>query len=65
MMEKSYEMITALLFTIVAIVHVMRFALGWTVHVGASTVPLWASIPAVILCGLLAVWGLTLARRFH
>ncbi len=63
MKARSYEIFTALLFAFIAIVHLMRFALGWTAQVGTFTFPVWASIPAVILCGLLAIWGLTLARK--
>ena len=60
---KYYLIVSALMFAFVAIVHLIRFVLGWTAQVGTFSVPLWMSLLTVVICGLVALWGLTLSRR--
>jgi len=51
------------LFSIIALIHLMRFAFGWTAVVGTWTVPLSVSLLAVVICVFLAFWGMNLLRR--
>ena len=63
MKMRSYLLLTTALFSIIALVHLMRFAFGWTAVVGTWTVPLSVSLLAVVVCALLAFWGMNLMRR--
>ena len=63
MKTKAYLMVSTLIFTIVAVIHLLRFALGWSAQVGTWSVPLWVSLIAVLISAAVAFWGLTLVRR--
>jgi len=63
MKMRAYLVLTTVLFSIVGIIHLMRFVLAWPAEVGTWTVPLSVSLVAVLICGLLAFWGANLARR--
>jgi len=63
MTMRAYLLLTTVLFTIIALVHLLRFAFGWTAVVGTWTVPLFVSLIAVVICVLLAFWGMNLMRR--
>jgi hypothetical protein len=63
MTMRAYLLLTTVLFSIIALVHLMRFALGWTAVVGTWTVPLSVSLFAIVICVLLAFWGFNLMRR--
>jgi hypothetical protein len=65
MKTKAYLVFSALVFAMVALVHLVRFLEGWTAQIGTWMVPASASLVCVIVAGLLAAWGLTLARRFE
>jgi hypothetical protein len=63
MKMRAYLVLTTVLFSVVGIIHLMRFVLGWSAEVGTWTVPLSVSLIAVVICALLAFWGANLARR--
>jgi hypothetical protein len=63
MNTKAYLVVSTLIFTVVAVVHLIRFVLGWTVQLGAWNVPPGMSILAVLVSSGVALWGLTLMRR--
>jgi len=64
MKTKAYLVLSAAIFMLVAIAHLVRFLEGWTAQVGTWVIPSSASLVCVILAGLLAFWGAMLARRF-
>ena len=63
MTTKAYLIVSTFIFALVAIVHLIRFVLGWSVMLGTESVPLWASLLAVVVSAGIAIWGLTLVRR--
>jgi len=63
MTMRAYLLFTTVLFTLIGLVHLMRFAFGWTAVVGTWTVPSFVSLIAVVLCAVLAFWGGKLLRR--
>jgi hypothetical protein len=63
MKTKSYLIVSTFIFALVALVHLIRLTLGWPVLLGTWSVPLWVSVPAVLVSALIALWGLTLVRR--
>jgi uncharacterized membrane protein YhaH (DUF805 family) len=55
--RNTYLTVTATLFLIVAIVHLLRIILGWQVEVGGLSIPFWLSWLAVLVAGALAYFG--------
>jgi 4-hydroxybenzoate polyprenyltransferase len=53
---------SAVIFGIVALVHVVRLFTGFTVVIGTWGVPLWVSGVAAVVAGALAVWLFRLSR---
>jgi hypothetical protein len=60
--RNTYLTVTATLFLIVAIVHLLRIILGWPVEVGGLSIPFWLSWLAVLAAGALAYFGFTQKR---
>ena len=57
MNRNTYLTVTATLFLIVAIAHLLRIILGWQVEVGDLSIPFWLSWLAVLVAGALAYFG--------
>ena len=51
---KPFTTIAVVIFTIVAIVHLLRIILGWEVTIQGTVVPMWASYLGLIIAGGLA-----------
>jgi hypothetical protein len=62
-MTKSYIAISALIFLLVAAVHVVRIALGWQVQVGPNDIPMSLSWVGFVVAAVLAVWGAIALRQ--
>ena len=62
MTAKSYSLLAAVIFTIVAVLQLTRAVSGWEVTVGTAVMPLWASWIAALAAGALAWLGFTAAR---
>ena len=56
-MSKSYAALSALIFAVVAIMHVVRLIQGWSVAVGPYNVSMNVSWAALVVSALLAIWG--------
>jgi hypothetical protein len=56
-MSNYYAAVSALIFAVVAIVHLIRILRGWAVHIGPYTVPMSLSWIGLIIAALLAIWG--------
>jgi hypothetical protein len=56
-MSNSYAVVSALIFTVVAIMHVVRIINRWPVVVGPYSVSVNVSWEALIVAALLAIWG--------
>jgi hypothetical protein len=54
MSHRAFSLVAGLVFLIVAIAHLCRVLLGWTVLVNGWTVPIWMSVVAVLVAGFLA-----------
>lgn len=61
--QRTYNTLTAVLFLIIAVLHLLRLILGWPAQIGGWTIPVWASWPAVIIIGALAYLGFRLNSR--
>jgi hypothetical protein len=62
-MTKSYIAISALIFALVAIGHIVRLVLGWDVQIGGMGIAMPVSWVALVVSVVLAVWGAALVRR--
>jgi len=62
-MTKSYIAISAIIFALVAIGHIMRIVQGWPVQVGEMGVAMSVSWMALVVSLVVAVWGAVLLRR--
>jgi hypothetical protein len=62
-MAKSYIAISAIIFALVAIGHLVRIVQGWQVQLGDIGVAMSVSWIALIVSTALAVWGVMLLRR--
>jgi hypothetical protein len=63
MNTKAYLIVSTLIFAVVAVMHLLRLVLGWSVVLGMTSVPLWVSMLAVLVSASVAIWGLSLMRR--
>jgi hypothetical protein len=54
-MKRPFIMIAIALFSLIALLQLLRFILGWEVTVNGVTVPVWASGIAFVIAAGLAV----------
>jgi hypothetical protein len=59
----SYIVVSAVIFTLVAIVHLVRLLQGWPAEIDMMSVPLWASGLCAALGVAMAGWGFSFLRR--
>lgn len=58
MSSKAFSRVAGLVFLLVAIAHLLRAVLGWSVFVDGWAFPMWLSVLAIIAAGFLAFEGL-------
>ena len=51
---KPFTVTAIIVFTLVSLFHLLRYALGWEVVVNSVTMPLWISLLGFIIPGVLA-----------
>jgi len=56
----SYSFATALIFTLVAILHGYRIYNRWAVQIGPHSISMNVSWAGLVVAALLAIWGFTL-----
>lgn len=54
MQQRTYLQVTGLLFTVAAVIHLLRVFLGWEANLAGWVVPGWLSWVAVVVAGYLA-----------
>jgi hypothetical protein len=60
--NRNYSTVSAVVFTLVALLHLWRFALGLPLEIGAWSVPPVLSLIAGLVTGSLAIWGFRSGR---
>jgi hypothetical protein len=60
--RNTYATVTAMLFLVMGIVHLLRIILGWHVEIGGLSIPFWVSWLALPVTGALAYYGFTQKR---
>jgi hypothetical protein len=54
---RRYELVSGLLFALIAIAQLTRALLGLQAQVGAFAIPIWFSFVASAITGSLAIWA--------
>ncbi len=62
-MKKPFTFIAIALLSLIALLQLLRFVLGWEVTVIGVSIPLWASAIAFVIAGGLAVMVWVETRR--
>ena len=57
MNRKSYLLATAIVFSVIGLIHLLRIILGWEAAIGGWTVPMWLSWLALIVSAAFAYFG--------
>ena len=63
MNQKPYLALSAVIFGVVALLHLFRAINRSVFQIGTWTVPVFVSWVAVVVAGALCIWGLRLASR--
>ncbi len=63
MTEKTFATIAAAIFALVALLHLLRLVMGWSVVIDSWTVPMWVSWVGLVVAGGLSYCGARLAMR--
>ncbi|WP_404790253.1 hypothetical protein [Altericista sp. CCNU0014] len=61
---KTYLLISAAIFALIAILHIVRLVNRWSILIGSFTVPLWGSWLGFILAAALSVWAFRLMGKW-
>jgi hypothetical protein len=57
MQQKTYNTITAVLFLVMALLHLLRIVFAWPAEIGSLAIPMWASWLALVVTAALAYCG--------
>ena len=63
MSRRAYLLVTAVIFSLIALLHLVRIIFGWSAMLGSWSVPMWLSWVALIVTGALAYFGFSLATQ--
>jgi hypothetical protein len=62
---KTFSLVAGVIFAVVALFHLVRIFMEWTVIIGDWSIPVGASWIALVVAGGLALLGLRLSERRH
>ena len=65
MMQRTFFLIAAAVFSLIALGHAIRLLFGWHVMVENVFVPVWVSWIGLAIAGYLAYQGFRLGRRIR
>src|SRR5215475_15756360 len=60
---KTFSLVAGVIFAVVALFHLVRIFMEWTVIIGDWSIPLWVSWIALVVAGGLALLGLRLSDQ--
>jgi hypothetical protein len=61
--RKTFFIAAGIIFTLVALFHLVRIYMDWPVVIGDWSVPIWVSWLGLVVAGGLAIFALRLAAR--
>lgn len=62
MTVRTYAIVSSVIFLLVALLQLLRLAMHWDVVIDGWHLPLWASVVAVLVAGVLSFAGFRLAQ---
>ena len=62
MSQKTFSFVAAVIFLLIALLHVLRLVYGWAAVIGGWTVPIWVSWAALVIAIFLAYQGFRLSK---
>ncbi len=62
MNQKTYSLVTAIIFLLISVLHVLRIVYGWSAVIGGWSVPTWVSWVALLVAAFLVYQGFRLAK---
>jgi uncharacterized membrane protein len=63
MTAKTFAGVAAIIFALVALLHLLRLVLGWSIVIEGWAVPMWLSWIGLLVAGALSYFGGRLALR--
>ncbi len=63
MSQKTFSLVAALIFLLIAVMHALRLAFRWEAVVNGWSVPMWVSALALLIAAYLAFEGLMFGRK--
>jgi len=63
MTQQIFSLVTAMLFSLIALLHAIRLARGWHVTIGDIVVPVGVSWIGLVIAAYLAYEGFRLSKR--
>lgn len=63
MTEKTFASLAGAIFALVALFHLVRIMMGWSVVIGGCSIPMWASWIGFAVSAGLAYFGLMRVAR--
>jgi hypothetical protein len=63
MNRETFCIVGGVIFAVVALFHLLRIYMDWPVVIGDWSVPMGVSWIALVVAGILAIWGLAFAAR--
>lgn len=66
MTVRAYALATSLIFLLVAVLHLVRIVMQWDAVIGGWHFPMWASVVAILVSGVMSFAGFRLfqAQKF-
>lgn len=65
MKPRLYVLATAVVFSLVAVLHLLRLAFGWSVVIAGWQVPFWLSWLALAVLAVFVFFAVKVARRLR
>lgn len=62
MTPRTFFLVSGLIFSLVALLHLLRLLLGWDAVIGGWAVPRWSSVIALPVAGFLAYQAFRLRK---
>jgi hypothetical protein len=63
MTHQTFSLNTAVIFSLIALLHAIRLLRGWQVTIEGAVVPIWISWIALVIAAYLAYEGFRLAKK--
>ena len=63
MTQRTFSLVIAVLFSLVALLHAVRLLRGWQVTIDGAVMPVWISWLGLVIAAYLAYQGFLLSKR--